>query len=603
MSCKTKDVGSNDDGESRHGANTPMCPPQISFGVELEFFVAESPLGIDPDLSIADQLPPLFVGKDEDSVYNAISELLCKYQIEAYVPSHEAEEQDNKAKWTVTHDTSLESYDEQDSGYNWKGVEIKSPASYACDEAFNLIKVVVRLITTRFRTRVNTSCGFHVHLGNGPYRLDMQTARNFAALTWAAEPKLSVLHCPSRTIAQFSQSIRRVRTCELSQGMGAHDAYKATVTTSGSAHRWMARYQGRARKIGEPPIASIHDMYRHMVNQEQDEDNYWLEPECEDDDSDILRDAKPFSRPKKIPGQRVKSVKLLGELDMYAQIPSDDAIRKMGNNKMSGALPQIDFPMPEAVQAVLRDDEANRPSQAPATSRLERPREPIRNRDDDMRAKQMSLDEMYKSENIRNRTNLAGWTWSEETPTGDDLAEAIDHRRPVRTGTWSGAAELFACDIGTHQVAYLMGGAKNLGDNWEGQQIWHLAVLPTMMSGTGNPYMTVESRGAGGSLDAEWIATWARIQCRLMAFARDAEPAEFMRVIGLLGEDDGRAEARYDVVDLLEDIGCYAEARVCEDRVKRGDEAYFESMMLSKARPKPKEEEFENDKKDPLVFY
>ncbi|KAH6955814.1 hypothetical protein BKA56DRAFT_624975 [Ilyonectria sp. MPI-CAGE-AT-0026] len=34
----------------------------------------------------------------------------------------------------------------------------------------------------------------HVQLGNSPYRMDMQAARNFATLIWAAEPKLSVLH-------------------------------------------------------------------------------------------------------------------------------------------------------------------------------------------------------------------------------------------------------------------------------------------------------------------------------------------------------------------------------------------------------------------------
>ncbi|KAK7430793.1 hypothetical protein QQZ08_002582 [Neonectria magnoliae] len=389
--------------------------------------------------------------------------------------------------------------------------------------------------------------------------------------------------------------------------MGASDAYADVVTNTFCAYKWMSRYQGRARKIGERPVASAHDLFCRIVNQEQSESGEWLEPQWEDDDSDYEQEtSKPFSRPKKTLGRRVKSVRLLEELKRCPSIPSEEALRRMDDNKMSGGPPQIHFIMPEAVRNRLHDHGENMPSTdvtaptAPTASKLERPRKPIRARHG-TKVTQLSLDEILRNETITDRTAPAGWDWRPEPPKGNDLTDMINDKRPARTGTWSGVAEVLACDIGTHQVAYLMGGSRNYTDNWEGQERHHLSVLPTMSIMIGNPYMTIESRAAGGSLDGEWIETWARIQCRLMAFARDAEPAEFMRVIGLLGDDDGRTEAQYDVVDLLEDIGCYAEARVCEERVARGEEAYSDNMLLNKACVWPEEEEDEEEDEEDEV--
>ena len=59
---------------------------------------------------------------------------------------------------------------------------------------------------------------------------------------------------------------------------------------------------------------------------------------------------------------------------------------------------------------------------------------------------------------------------------------------------------------------------------------------------------------------------WARIVCRLLEWSRDAAPSELLRVIGLCIEaTEGRRE--YDAVDLLDDVGLWAEARFCEDRM------------------------------------
>ncbi|KAH7022648.1 putative amidoligase enzyme-domain-containing protein [Ilyonectria destructans] len=576
---KRLEIGAKDE------ADDPMCPPRVSFGVEIELMIGEY-VGQDPDLQInGAPLPPQSDGGDDTLL--KVSTLLQRYKIETDVPSNSEERDVSKLHmWAVTSDESIEADDEEGSGYAWKGVELKSPASYAFDEAFNMIKVVLSLVTANFRCRVNSSCGIHVHLGNGPYRMDMQAARNFAALIWAAEPKLSVLHCPSRTTCKFSESSRRLNACNLAAGKGAIDAYKKVLRDP----KWMARYQGRARKVGEAPIASSRKLLWYNDRQEQAKDGSFLEPDIDGDSSDYEIESEPFSRPKKVPGHRKQATRKI-DLRSQESLPSKNILRRLDDNKLSGGPPQINFPLPETIHQFLRNSQTDETTATIATledPKLERPRKPIRERHGP-KAIQMSLDSIYGDEAIMSRY-----------PSAD-----IKRQPPVRVGTWSGASELLSCDIGTHQVAYLMGmGTKTyISSNWEGQSKEFLSVLPTMRPTSGNSYMTIESREAGGSLNGEWIATWARIQCRLLEFARDAEPSEFMRIIGLLSQDDGRREAQYDVVDLLEDIGCYAEARYCEERLERGAEAWFDCMLLNHISSDEDDEDDEESSPEPSLGF
>ncbi|KAF7540915.1 hypothetical protein G7Z17_g12095 [Cylindrodendrum hubeiense] len=578
-SSSSQDSNSRSDNEMEDAPESPICPPRVSFGVEIEFVIAECSTE-DPDLLISGSLPPINTDLD---VYEKVAECLRRYDIDAHVPQHSEEQDVTKLHmWTVTYDESIRTYDERGSGYTWRSMELKSPASYACEEAFKMIKIVVSLITANFRCRVNSSCGIHVHVGNGPYRMDLQAARNFAVLTWAAEPKLSVLHCPSRTTCLFSESSRRVKACNLAVGKGAADAYREVVRHP----KWMARYQGRARKIGEPPIASSQKLWSRVLGQEEANDGSFLEPECNSDDSDIEVESEAFSRPKKVPGHRVRTNQ---KVDLHSQgaIPSNETLQRLDDNKLRGGPPQINFPLPEAIRQLIRNRQTNETATAVATPMeptLERPRKPIRERHGP-KASQMTLEEIFQDSVVSSRYQSGLFS------------QGINDKRPVRVGTWSGAAELLSCDIGTHQVAYLMGGRPHIGSNWEGQEKDWLSVLPTMRHKAGNSYMTIESREAGGSLDGEWIATWARIQCRLLEFARDAEPSEFMRIIGLLSEDDGRKEVQYDVVDLLEDIGCYSEAQYCEERLERGEEALFDCMLLDHISSSVEDEESSSEPK------
>ena len=84
-----------------------------------------------------------------------------------------------------------------ESSYVWSSIEVSTPAQSSTDAAFDLIRMVVSLITTNFRCRVNDTCGFHVHFGNGLDMVEGRHARKLAALLWAAETVLSMLHLPS----------------------------------------------------------------------------------------------------------------------------------------------------------------------------------------------------------------------------------------------------------------------------------------------------------------------------------------------------------------------------------------------------------------------
>ncbi|ENH60694.1 hypothetical protein FOC1_g10015495, partial [Fusarium oxysporum f. sp. cubense race 1] len=90
--------------------------------------------------------------------------------------------------------------------------------------------------------------------------------------------------------------------------------------------------------------------------------------------------------------------------------------------------------------------------------------------------------------------------------------------------------------------------------NWKGQL---MGEIPPLIGK--ETHGTVESRLAAGSLDAEWIITWIKIQCRMLEWARDAEPSPLMRVIGKLSRDDVSRECTYDVLDFLRDLGVYTE--------------------------------------------
>ncbi|CAJ0546246.1 Ff.00g097190.m01.CDS01 [Fusarium sp. VM40] len=515
-------------------------PPRISFGVELEFLMPASPKDVESD----DKIPGIAPITYEMCAYEVVIDLLRDHGIYAEgrhdhsVPGH---------PWIVKTDGSVD----EDGGrteppmYSWESVEIASPPMYACDEAYRLVSAVVRLLTTKLRVRVNTSCGLHVHVGNGPHPLDIRAARNYAALLWASEPVLSTLQCPTRSFAGWSRSIRRWDGIRLTEGTTA-DMARSIVAESG----FVARHLARARYLGESPVASRAQLRQRIrkVIERNHGDHIYLDPICESDDSDFEgHSSEPFERPRK-----AKDVQRRVRIIPYEQ--------EMGSEVNDARLDSesIRCELPPRVGFRVHQLEGYSPSSSSAPL-LDEGR---------TKKKAVSLEEVRAIPSERyNITELS----HEQRPN------------PNTKLAWKGVAEIMACDFGVHQIAHLMteaGGHKGYSSNWKGQLGDTLLRDPQNAAASTNP--TVEARLGGGSLDAEWIVIWIKIQCRLLEWARDADPSHLMRVIGKLFRDDHSQECTYDALDFLRDLGMYTELKYCRERLRRGEEAWFECMMMKK---------------------
>ncbi|KAI1486340.1 hypothetical protein F5X96DRAFT_682088 [Biscogniauxia mediterranea] len=85
------------------------------------------------------------------------------------------------------------------------------------------------------------------------------------------------------------------------------------------------------------------------------------------------------------------------------------------------------------------------------------------------------------------------------------------------------------------------------------------------------PRPTIEFRIGEGGLD-DWAKWWARICVGLVRFAIHSPVDEFLRVLQNC-DIAARQDGQYDVLDLLDDIGLFAEAEAAEERIlKKKDE-------------------------------
>ncbi|KAF5622041.1 uncharacterized protein FTJAE_11090 [Fusarium tjaetaba] len=491
--------------DHKHDDDNYTRPPRVSFSFELEFLVAVNPREAEAD----DSIPGLAPATGHQDGVTAVLELLrdhefCAMTVQENSVAHTSERKEHP--WIVTTDGSVAEPGTEwnNEAYTWDAVEIASPPMYACDEAYQLVSVVVRLLTNNLRVRVNTTCGFHVHVGNGPHQMDMHGSRNYAALQWASDPVLSTLHSPARSFAHYSKSIRRFTGVELSHNVTADMARREVQGLN-----FIPRYISRARKLGEDPIASNVALIGHIREaHKKGDDGIFRKPECESDGSDYEReDGRPFDRPRKAKGVR-REARDMPYVRNFISVPLLDEQRK-------------------------------------------------------------------KAKAVSRQADIQSAVYEMDYDAGDGDDDSLRASKVA----WRGVTELLACDVGVHQVAHLMcdntTASKYYSYNWKGQSMHEIAPLVGKET-----HGTVESRLATSSLDAEWIVIWIKIQCRMLEWARDADPSQLMRVIGKLSQDDVSRECTYDVLDFLRDLGMYTELKHCQERLLRAEEAWFECTML-----------------------
>ncbi|KAI1820802.1 hypothetical protein F4861DRAFT_38754 [Xylaria intraflava] len=225
---------------------------RVSQGVELEFLVAIiDEFAQDPDEPNSSTLPPILRYRNDshlqyvDFIAEHIRGTLRDHGIHVQEPINWDEVPLDTGdlsmpfrligtdEWDVGDDITIGSSRGEHrlskgkpGKYRWIGIELRSPACWASPRANEEIRFVINLLKSKYRLRVNRTCGFHVHIGNGAQDFDARTLKRAAAFFFAADPLLSRLHAPWRRIGEYSSSIRYRSRLACGDGMTPADAHK-----------------------------------------------------------------------------------------------------------------------------------------------------------------------------------------------------------------------------------------------------------------------------------------------------------------------------------------------------------------------------------------
>ncbi|KAI1302765.1 hypothetical protein F5Y03DRAFT_360914 [Xylaria venustula] len=147
---------------------------------------------------------------------------------------------------------------------------------------------------------------------------------------------------------------------------------------------------------------------------------------------------------------------------------------------------------------------------------------------------------------------------------GPNMAAAFDFRRVMVRGEPSEPLRVFAAVERIYQqpascyISQLLSGHMRPALN--------LRALNCTALRPGALERTVEFRLGEGSLDGEWISTWAKICVGIFKFALYSSPSQF---IDVLTNCDGatKEDGCYDIIDFLDDIGLIVEAEIAKRRL------------------------------------
>jgi hypothetical protein len=181
----------------------------LTFGVEFEFMVKRLKKGTeDPqpeDIRRADYSADRLV---RGALYKALNNVgihtkVCVgHRVEGLTgPGHDV--------WQIDKDTSLEPVTGDDQSYIYTQVEVRTRVLPFNDKSFDEIQSALDTIKSKFRTYINSTCGLHVHVGNGQKGFHQTTVQNLASLLYSFEPVLSAIHPAHRQDQSHCRSLRR----------------------------------------------------------------------------------------------------------------------------------------------------------------------------------------------------------------------------------------------------------------------------------------------------------------------------------------------------------------------------------------------------------
>ncbi|KAI0827815.1 putative amidoligase enzyme-domain-containing protein [Hypoxylon sp. FL0890] len=504
-----------------------------TFGVEFELlfpwlFVGEP----DPHKDDADKLPPILRPQVPDemresyqrgevwhaneiqaNLYDGVAEVLKQQGLPTGVDMFDTGDFD-ASHWILKSDPSISEIGE-DIGYKWFGVEITSPAERASPEAFQAICHTLKLLTSNFRMRANRSCGMHVHVGDGAEFMPLEHIRRVVSFFWAADPLISCLHPPRRRTNRFSQSIRE--RSRLANGLKP-DNMVASMHDSAPLKSCI-RYIGNDTRHGEEPIS-----WRQQNKEQQHIAAF--------EETRQPGNFEPFSSSQKQDAQK----------DTGDDIKMDDLFEWL---RARIAKPIKDDDDLEGLKVRIAKTEASidKGSITPNTP--------------------------YTS----TRKRLVSRRFAHPRFVPED--EEIEKPKPLPKkaerdlGVFPGIEAIFSSPSSC--VVNWLHQGNNVSErpnyNITPYSCWNLGRIDP------DRPRTIEFRGAEGTTSGEWAEMWARICVGLTHFAIHAPVENYLSV--LLNINSAASEGgAYDVIDLLDEVGLFAEAEFAERRLMENKEDF-----------------------------
>ncbi|KAH8649937.1 hypothetical protein BX600DRAFT_529012 [Xylariales sp. PMI_506] len=637
---------------SEHVNNEPP-PPLLSYGVELEMFVAYCWTGSPGEnRKWNDKLPePIFVknpprnGADDSSgghvdnkdiyvrehVHTLIRDTLREYgfpadMVQAVTTPTYSEQQ----KWLLQSDSSLYQAEDKDNEdlkhLVFCGLEISTPVEFDSPRSFEVLRHAVNLLCAKFRILVNPTCGLHVHIGKGQDWMPLHWIKRMGALFWASDKLLASLHPPFRQVSAACPSIREYSSLAGAKGHFEfeHDLCRyigGEVRPGERSLRWrsahsnsdtLARFHTTRTPGRFDPFLDDDADHSHLGSsigsEYEPEEGTTLYPAGHDHWSEGQRyPISEYTFHTKVTMQKMKKEKdKEKEADVEEEQPQDRR-----NRRSSSA----DTVIPIGLGPELREDQA-------AIARRIAPLEPVP--DPHARARGPRLSGLPR---LR-KTALSGrdiWDLQDFVADQVDPDQATDGTvgpPPKRDkGAWFGVLAILAaetscevetllschqrpnfnlraynCDRLSRRNGYYAGGCHPASPGVGGAEADADAGGSSGSGGgsgvgCGGLRKTVEWRQAAGSMDARWVAAWARIVVGVSRWAVWATPAAFFRVLANCARAD-RGEGAYDVIDMLEEMGLVAEATVAEERISKYKSEW---NLLYEGESDPQEEDDDED--------
>ncbi|KAK8050474.1 hypothetical protein PG994_012204 [Apiospora phragmitis] len=552
-------------------------PRPLTYGVEIEGIVhyldhdEKDPFDGVEDLPKPTRLPA-DLPKDElpeKIIHNLMAKTLADHgiptkevRITCYPPKsvehYMAQERlKQHGQWKIVPDVTIQP--PYSTEHKFMGFEINSSVEIESPESFEVLKFVINCITREHRVLLNESCGLHIHVGNGAENFSLGSIRRIGCLLWSAGPLIGTLHPPWRRANLWCMPIRT--SSHLAVGNFNPTLVHDEARDPGRGGPNCA-YVGGDMRFGErstlwreahqdPETIALYDETRKetgtFVPFLDDEVKMTYQPKSSEFNPDFDKYNEEIFQ---------KKVSYTAPNHAYAfAIPTDEEL--VGGS--SGTSSDTDSPEPSeasegcewppllaAEEMASQRQIANRVAALP-TERFHKPHAPRR---------------------FTNRPRCTGANF-----TGEDLKRWCEERSEYLSciqessatanekpaALLPGVVRLLSAQSPC-EVAQLLHRAGDGG----GKCNYNFAAYRCIMIEEEDRH-TIEFREAESSLDSPWVATWAKICIGLIKFAVNAPADAFMRVI--TNCDLGERGREYDVVDLLSELGLFAEAAAAAERM------------------------------------